>query len=157
MRCLVTCFWSYHSLWQQLIGGHDAYVLTFSLTSRESLRLVDQRHRYIQDEAQEGVRLLAVIGTKADLVSEREVSSDEGELLAARLETQYLETSKRDAASLESAIVALAQKYEVLKYPKSWPAFKYLPPRIYAPPAPLSTSQRFRKNSMRMLKSIGRV
>ncbi|KAJ3509634.1 hypothetical protein NMY22_g16228 [Coprinellus aureogranulatus] len=96
-NCLITDT-SGHSTYTpispQFIIGTHAFILVYSVASRESFDLVKLIHEKLVEFCYPGgMAPLIIVGNKSDLGSAREVSLDEGEALARQLRSPFVETS----------------------------------------------------------------
>ncbi|KII92198.1 hypothetical protein PLICRDRAFT_104137 [Plicaturopsis crispa FD-325 SS-3] len=88
------CEEEYASLRDQWIREGQAAILVYSVTSRASFERVDAlRQDIIRVKPEKPVFVL--VGTKCDLVPQREVSHDEGAQLARTFGCEFMETSAK--------------------------------------------------------------
>ncbi|XP_028330668.1 ras-like protein family member 11A-like isoform X1 [Gouania willdenowi] len=74
----------------------DGYVLVFSITERSSYRTVQPLYQHIRRIHPSANIPVILVGNKSDLLRAREVTTDEGDTLAASLGGVYFETSARE-------------------------------------------------------------
>ncbi|KNC55444.1 uncharacterized protein AMSG_11107 [Thecamonas trahens ATCC 50062] len=90
---------------QYLKKGHG-FIFVFSLTARASLLELDdfiQQLRFCREsDSLDGVTVL-VVGNKADLTDQREVSEEEGRAKAEELGCAYMETSAKSGDNVREA------------------------------------------------------
>ena len=72
-------------------------MLVYDITNRKSFENIDIWMKKIDEYANENVPIV-LVGTKADLVNEREVTKDEGEQKAFEHEITFFELSARENA-----------------------------------------------------------
>ncbi|KAH6880735.1 P-loop containing nucleoside triphosphate hydrolase protein [Thelonectria olida] len=109
---------AYQALQDQWIREADAYMLVYSIASRESFDLIRTRHDRIRDVRESclpnglsdtllerwksGPRIL--VANKADLKEAREVSTEEGEALARELGIDFMEVSAKNHHQVMEAV-----------------------------------------------------
>lgn len=74
------------------LKGTDGVIFVFDITKKHTFELLERWHEDIKQNNKTDIGNI-LIGNKADLESEREVSKEEGEQLAKLLECKYYETS----------------------------------------------------------------
>lgn len=74
-------------------GAHGV-ILTYSTTDRSSFDSIKYWYTECKKNCNSNINFI-LVGTKSDLIKKREVSHEEGELLAKELEIQFVETSAR--------------------------------------------------------------
>ena len=97
-------------------------LLMYSITDKETFDNLERWHRDILFYAEDEIPI-ALIGTKSDLETQRQVSREEGEKFAADKGLLFFETSAKTGSNVAEAIEALAtvvlQKEMVRKLEKS--------------------------------------
>jgi len=73
----------------------SGFVIVYSITSRSSFDCIQGFYRNIQRVKEDERFSVAVAGNKADLESKREVTSEQGAEMAARLSAHFRETSAK--------------------------------------------------------------
>jgi small GTP-binding protein len=89
--------------------GAKGILLMYSIIDKESFDSLDRWYREIQTYAEDGIPI-ALIGTKLDLNSKRQVSREQGQIFASNHGFLFFETSAKTGAHIEEAIEALATK-----------------------------------------------
>lgn len=72
------------------------FLLLFSITESSSLKEAERLGKFLKTTKTSGEYSVVVVGTKLDLREYREVSKDEGNILANELEGTYREISSAD-------------------------------------------------------------
>lgn len=94
----------------------DAFLLVYSITSRQSLDMLDMWSRMVLEECEnraEDGRVwpgVMVVGNKCDLGREREVSASEGLEWARSRGFGFMETSARECVNVEETFSALVRR-----------------------------------------------
>lgn len=94
----------------------EGWIVTFSLTSRESFLEMTQLLQLVLDRSYEEFgndKIIFLVGTKADLQEERQVSEQEARQLAHSFNVSYFETSA--ATGLLSKRIFYFLAYEIYK------------------------------------------
>lgn len=86
--------------------GAHGIILVYDITDRESFDNVRAWVHEIDRYANEGVVKL-LVGNKSDLSSERQVSTEEGRLLAIQLNVPFIETSAKSSTNVEDAFLKM--------------------------------------------------
>lgn len=92
--------------------GARGILLMYSIANKESFDSLDRWYREILTYAEDGTPI-ALIGTKSDLESKREVTREQGEKFAADKGFLFFETSAKTGANIARAVEMLS--LEVLK------------------------------------------
>ncbi|CAD5213918.1 unnamed protein product [Bursaphelenchus xylophilus] len=84
-------------------------ILVYDITDRRSF---DEIHKWLQDLERYAVHapLLMLVGSKADMTENREVSRLEGEAKAAKLQAQFYELSAFDPKSIDKMLYEMATR-----------------------------------------------
>ena len=112
------------ALRDQWIRDSEAYVIVYSVTSQDSLDLVDgivSSIKRVKDDFDEGMSPIVLAGNKCDLEEKREVSWEEGNSVANRFGLQFFETSAKTRYNLEKVffdVVRLIREQYEMKAPK---------------------------------------
>jgi small GTP-binding protein len=97
--------------------GADGLILIFDLTSPESFNNVPSWHKDIKSYLQGGLPGL-ILGNKNDLLEERKVGKDQGEMLAKKLQFTYFETSALSGENIDEAFSRIAELlYDIKRRP----------------------------------------
>ena len=102
---------------RRIVLGHNAYVLFFSLASRQAFEGIGNWRGFVERRARLRIHLLAIIGTRVFADEVHEVSSEEGRALAEQLGAEYLETVGAESvpALVENALAGWVRRYDQLK------------------------------------------
>ncbi|PNS21357.1 T-complex protein 1 subunit zeta [Sphaceloma murrayae] len=106
----------YRSMFSAQNVHADAFLLVYSITSRQSLEMLEVWERMVEDECEnrrEAGRVwpgIMVVGNKCDLGQEREVSSREGLEWARKRGYGFMETSARECVNVEETFSALVRR-----------------------------------------------
>jgi GTPase KRas protein len=109
----------YTALRDQWIRDGEGFVLVYSITSRSSFTRIQRFHHQIQrvkeasppsypgsfsaPSGPPGAVPIMLVGNKADRVTEREVSTQEGHALARELGCEFVEASAKNCINVEKA------------------------------------------------------
>ena len=90
------------------LKGTDGAVLVFDVTKKETFELIWTWLADIKENNKMDIGKI-LLGNKADLESEREVSKEEGENLAGQLHCKYYETSAKTGQNIIDALDEIAK------------------------------------------------
>jgi len=91
----------------------EGFVLVYSITARATFDRIERfRHQISRVKDTDDIPMV-LVGNKSDRQNEREVSKEDGQQLAKRLNCQFIETSAKTRANLEDAY------YNVVRQSKS--------------------------------------
>lgn len=109
----------YTALRDQWIRDGEGFVLVYSISSRSSFTRIQRFHHQIQrvkeasppsypgsfaaPSSPPGAVPIMLVGNKADRVTEREVSTQEGHALARELGCEFVEASAKNCINVEKA------------------------------------------------------
>ena len=79
----------------------EAVLITFSLCSQISFESLDKWIRDVDENSTFPNIMKVLLGTKSDLISEREVSQKDGEKLAKNNGFHYFETSAKEGTNVD--------------------------------------------------------
>jgi small GTP-binding protein len=90
------------------LKGTDGAVLVFDITKKETFELIGN---WLDDIRQNNKMSIGkmLLGNKADLEDEREVTNEEGEKLAELLQCKYYETSAKTGQNINEALDEIAK------------------------------------------------
>ena len=90
------------------LKGTDGAVLVFDITKKETFELIGN---WLDDIRQNNKMSIGkmLLGNKADLEEEREVTKEEGEKLAELLQCKYYETSAKTGQNINEALDEIAK------------------------------------------------
>ena len=80
---------------ERYLGESDGFLLLFSLVDRASLEAIFTHHKDILKAKETDSCPIILVGTKSDLVDEREVTEDEARNMARDLKIPYIEVSAK--------------------------------------------------------------
>ena len=105
----------YHSLTNLFIKGSNIVILVYSIDSLASFQGLNYWYKSVEEKIDGDNYILAVIGSKSDLINEEVVSEDEGKKYAEEKKAFFkLVSSKDDAKGInnlfESLLNELIQK-----------------------------------------------
>ena len=88
----------------------QGFLLVFSLASRNSFdQIPDLRNRILRAKDRENVPIV-LIGNKSDLVSQREVTLEQGQELAKTYRAPFFPTSAKNRTNVEEAFYELIRE-----------------------------------------------
>ena len=90
------------------LKGTDGAMLVFDITKKETFELIGTWLDDIRKNNKMNIGKM-LIGNKADLESDREVTKEEGEELAKLLECKYYETSAKTGQNINQALDEIAE------------------------------------------------
>ncbi|KAI9207500.1 small GTPase superfamily [Polychytrium aggregatum] len=93
----------YITLRDQWIRDGEGFLLVYSIASRRTFDHVEQARVQIERAKEDQKFSIVLVGNKADLVAEREVSKEEGKFMASRIGATFCETSAKTAINVEFA------------------------------------------------------
>lgn len=98
----------YSAMREQYMRTGEGFLLVYSVTSRTSF---EETHAYLQQiqRVKEGYTPVLVVGNKADLEIERQVSYEEGAQLCKQLGVPFMETSAKERVNVEQAFYELVR------------------------------------------------
>ncbi|KAF8903350.1 P-loop containing nucleoside triphosphate hydrolase protein [Gymnopilus junonius] len=93
------------------IPFYHGVILFYSITSKSSFQDVARTCRQVPFNPKQDPNLVCIlVGTKSDLTSSREVTTEEGAALAKELGCQaFLETSAKSGANVDAAVLAMVE------------------------------------------------
>ena len=101
----------FQTMRSQFYNGAKAVVLIFDITRRNTFENITKWHQDLTNIiGKEGDLMAILCGNKHDLKDERMVSTKEGEILAAQLNMDYLETSALTGENIDEAFYSLVKK-----------------------------------------------
>jgi GTPase SAR1 family protein len=103
-----------NDMWKQILSSADAAVFMYSTSSRASLasaRDMWQKAKATKEEMGTWEPFqFCLLGNKADLEDEREVSREEGEAAAKNMECAFRECSAKVRTNIDETVEELVQK-----------------------------------------------
>ncbi|XP_033127118.1 ras-related protein Rab-30-like [Anneissia japonica] len=97
----------FRSITQSYYHSADALVMVYDVTSRESYNALPEWMKEVETYASPKI-ITVLVGNKTDLVSEREVKSEEGQVFADEKRIQFLETSAKEAENVDKLFIDIA-------------------------------------------------
>jgi Ras-related protein Rab-1A len=94
--------------------GADGIVMVYDVTSSESFAHVEEWLSEVDRYANEGTAKL-LLGNKADLVDERQVTEETAQKFAEKLGISLLETSAKTATNVDAAFLTMAKELIVAR------------------------------------------
>ena len=126
----------------------DGFLLVFDLTTRETFEAVkEHRENVLRVKAEDPNLPIILIGNKSDLKSDRKISLEEAQSLAARWNMPYIETSAKTRENVDKAFSEIFVKIKDLKTLR-----RQNPTQFPAPPAAKLTQEEekaIREDSMK--------
>lgn len=101
----------FRTITQSYFRGTDAVMIMYDVCDRDSFSNVG---RWVDEANRSGnkSKRLILVGNKCDMESDRKVTSDEGQQLAAKLGIAFIEASAKDATNVEKSFSSIV--YELL-------------------------------------------
>ena len=103
----------FRTLTQTYYNGAAAVLLAYDCTDRQSFQSVQHWSKQVQTHTSPTI-LKVLISTKSDRPC-REVSTEEGQTLAASLDMTFFETSARDGTNVEAAFLYIAGRVKAAR------------------------------------------
>jgi hypothetical protein len=103
-------FFNVYSLRDQWIRDGEGFLLIYSITSRSTFERIE-RFKDQLTRVKDTERLpVVLVGNKCDMAGQREVSREEGIVLARKLKCDFMETSAKTCVNVEKWVVFSANK-----------------------------------------------
>lgn len=99
----------YRTITSTYYKGVHGIILVYDVTNRQTFDEITTWFLEV-DKYTTGPVPMLLIGNKSDLGENREVSKEEGKILADSLGIQFLETSAKDATNVEEAFLSLSEE-----------------------------------------------
>ncbi|KAJ7069472.1 small GTPase superfamily [Mycena amicta] len=96
------------SVLELFIREGQAFILVYSIASQSTFNRLEGFHQLAQ-RVKKPPPILMLVGNKCDIVSEREVSKDEGAALARRFGCEFVETSAKTAQNVDRVFTSLVR------------------------------------------------
>ncbi|CAD8126725.1 unnamed protein product [Paramecium sonneborni] len=90
--------------------GAQGVILTYSVIDRQSFQNVDGWLRSIQENTNSNDVQLVLVGNKADMSAERQVTMEEGQKLSQQYNIPFFETSAKSNMNINESFNNLAQR-----------------------------------------------
>lgn len=107
----------YSAMREQYMKTGQGFLLVFSVTNKASFNEIALLQQQIMRAKNNDSSFpIVLVGNKCDLEDEREVSTEDGQRLANRLNLPYIETSAKTRTNVDESFLKLASS--ILKYEK---------------------------------------
>lgn len=100
----------YSAMREQYMRTGEGFLLVYSVNSRSSFEEIQAYHQQILRVKDQDVFPMVIMANKCDLVHERQVSVEEGEELARRLQCDFIETSAKLRVNVEDGFYQLVRQ-----------------------------------------------
>jgi len=110
----------YSALRSQWIGGGEGFLILYSIIQRSSFDEVEEHRRQIfqvKDVSFSNAPPIVLVGNKADLTQDREVSFQEGQHLAKLWGSSFFETSAKTRQNIDEAFFEVVRMIRALESP----------------------------------------
>ncbi len=98
----------YRAISQNYLKGTDGVIFVFDLTKKETFQLISDWMQFMKEHNKKNIGKI-LFGNKNDLISEREISYDEGKNLANELKCNYYEGSAKTGENIEILMQEIAR------------------------------------------------
>ncbi|CAK72546.1 unnamed protein product (macronuclear) [Paramecium tetraurelia] len=99
---------NFRSITRSYYRGAIGIMLVFDMKNRESFENIKSWQQEINQYANEKIKII-LIANKSDLMNKREVTTEEGQQLAKKIGSQYIETSALNGKNIEETLQLLSQ------------------------------------------------
>lgn len=107
----------YEALTKMQIRNSDGWAFVYSVTDRQSFDAIENLWNEVTGTRGSSVPSI-LCGNKCDMENDRQVSTEEGQLLAKRLNVMFFETSARIPTNVEEAFMYLVNEALSMKPPE---------------------------------------
>ena len=107
----------YEALMKMQIKNSDGWVFVYSVTDRQSFDAIESLWNEVTGTRGSSIPSI-LCGNKCDMDNDRQVSTEEGQLLAKRLNVQFFETSAQNPTNVEEAFMYLVNEVLSMKPPE---------------------------------------
>lgn len=111
----------YSAMREQYMRTGEGFLLVYSINNRQSFEEIKTFQQQILRVKDKDYFPIIVVGNKCDLDTERKVSQQEGEELAAEFGCKFIETSARTRINVENAFYDLVR--EIRRYNKEMSSY----------------------------------
>ena len=94
---------------QWIRDGHG-FLLIYSVTSKSTFDQIEKFKEHITRAKESESTPMIIVGNKCDRTSEMEVSREQGQALAKKLATGFLETSAKTGVNIEKAFYEIVRR-----------------------------------------------
>ena len=98
----------YRAISKNYLKGTDGVIFVFDLTKKETFQLIADWMQFMKEHNKKNIGKI-LFGNKNDLISEREISYDEGKNLANELKCNYYEGSAKTGENIEILMQEIAR------------------------------------------------
>jgi len=98
----------YRAISQNYLKGTDGVIFVFDITKKETFQLIADWIQFMKEHNKKNIGKI-LFGNKNDLISEREISYDEGKNLANELKCNYYEGSAKTGENIEILMQEIAR------------------------------------------------
>ena len=98
-----------------LIGQSDAFVIVYAVNSEKSFECAQRLAREVSEISHLERVPLIVIGNKADLIDDRQVSFEKGLQLAVKCKAPFMEVSAKNGEKLEDIFYTLVKRCDTVE------------------------------------------
>jgi len=98
----------YRAISKNYLKGTDGVIFVFDLTKKETFQLIADWMQFMKEHNKMNIGKI-LFGNKNDLISEREISYDEGKNLANELKCNYYEGSAKTGENIEILMQEIAR------------------------------------------------
>ena len=98
----------YRAISQNYLKGTDGVIFVFDITKKETFQLIADWMQFMKEHNKKNIGKI-LFGNKNDLISEREISYDEGKNLANELKCNYYEGSAKTGENIEILMQEIAR------------------------------------------------
>eukprot|EP00475_Leptophrys_vorax_P046306 TRINITY_DN989_c0_g1_i1.p1 TRINITY_DN989_c0_g1~~TRINITY_DN989_c0_g1_i1.p1 ORF type:complete len:212 (-),score=76.31 TRINITY_DN989_c0_g1_i1:114-749(-) len=99
----------YRTITSAYYRGAHGIIMVYDVTSKQSFEHIEDWLREVTQHASPNT-LKALVGNKADLVSQKVIQEDEAKDFANKLSIPFWETSAKNAKNVETMFISLAQQ-----------------------------------------------
>lgn len=105
---------------KKLLRNSLVFILVYSITQRSSFESLQQRYNELLELIKPQQVLAVIVGNKADLEPQRQVTHSEGKAFASQLDAPFCETSAKTRTNVDETVhaaVRLIWKFNIIPRP----------------------------------------
>ena len=106
----------YSALRDQYVRGGEGFILVFSLTSVSSFAEVEEHYERILRVKDSDNVPVVLVGSKCDLVNDREVTSQQIEEFTKKYNLKYVETSAKQRINVDDSFFTLVRQIRAAEH-----------------------------------------